>query len=49
MKALMGPEISILLRRYDAVYVEIPKVACTSIKAELARLPETGLIPSPGG
>ncbi len=34
----MGPEISILLRRYDAVYVEIPKVACTSIKAALARL-----------
>ena len=34
----MGPEIAILLEPYDAVYVEIPKVACTSIKVALARL-----------
>ena len=34
----MGPEIGILVRGFDAVYVEIPKVACTSMKVALARL-----------
>lgn len=34
----MGPEVSVLLARYGAVYIEIPKVACTSIKATLAHL-----------
>ncbi len=34
----MGPEIAVLLEHYDAVYVEIPKVACTSLKVALAPL-----------
>lgn len=34
----MGPEASILLHRYAAVYIEIPKVACTSMKAAFAQL-----------
>ena len=34
----MGPEISIYLEPYNAVYVEVPKVACSSIKACLAEL-----------
>jgi hypothetical protein len=32
------PEISVLLADHDAVYVEIPKVACSSIKLALAGL-----------
>ncbi len=34
----MGPEVSVLLERYRAVYVEVPKVACTSLKVALAEL-----------
>jgi hypothetical protein len=34
----LGPEISIHLEAYGAVYVEIPKVACTSIQSSLAAL-----------
>ena len=34
----MGPEIAIYLERYKSVYIEIPKVACTSIKTRLAEL-----------
>lgn len=34
----MGPEICVLLQPYEAVYVEIPKVACTSLKVALAQL-----------
>ncbi|MFT4797266.1 MAG: chondroitin 4-sulfotransferase 11 [Candidatus Azotimanducaceae bacterium] len=33
---LMGSEAAILLEPYAAVYVEIPKVACSSIKVALA-------------
>lgn len=33
-----GPEISVILESHRAVYVEIPKVACTSLKAALAPL-----------
>jgi len=29
---------SILLERYDAVYIETPKVACTSVKTVIARI-----------
>lgn len=32
----MGPEIAVFLEPWRAVYVEIPKVACTSIKVALA-------------
>ena len=46
--AMMGPEISIFLERFDAVYVEIPKVACTSLKVALARLLEVDLDVSGG-
>jgi hypothetical protein len=34
----MGYEIAVFLEHYDAVYVEIPKVACTSLKVALAPL-----------
>lgn len=34
----MGPEIAVYLEHYDAVYVEIPKVASTSLKVALAPL-----------
>src|SRR5262245_38843197 len=34
----IGPEISILLGPYAAVYIEIPKVACTSFKVLFAQL-----------
>lgn len=34
----MGPEIAVLLKSCGAVYVEIPKVACSSIKVALARM-----------
>jgi hypothetical protein len=33
-----GPEVSVLLEPYDAVYIEIPKVACTSFKVAFAQL-----------
>lgn len=36
--APMGPEVSILLEPYAAVYIEIPKVACTSFKVTFAQL-----------
>jgi chondroitin 4-sulfotransferase 11 len=50
----------ILLERYGAVYIEIPKVACTSIKTAIAGLagvtledtggnPHTARWPAPGG
>ena len=44
----MGPEISVLLEPYHAVYVEIPKVACTSLKAAFAPLLGVDLAPSGG-
>ncbi|MEM7019044.1 MAG: sulfotransferase family protein [Pseudomonadota bacterium] len=34
----MGPEINIFLQSYHAVYIEIPKVACSSFKIALADL-----------
>ena len=34
----MGPELAILLAPYGAVYVEVPKVACTSINVALAAM-----------
>lgn len=34
----LGPELAILLTPYNAVYIEIPKVACSSIKVALAAL-----------
>lgn len=34
----MGPETSVFLPSRDVVFIEIPKVACTSIKVALARL-----------
>ena len=34
----MGPEVSVLLQRYGAVYIEVPKVACTSLKVAFAQL-----------
>lgn len=34
----MGPEVSVLLQPYGAVYVEVPKVACTSLKVAFAQL-----------
>ncbi len=34
----MGPEASVLLERYAAAYIEVPKVACTSLKVAFARL-----------
>jgi hypothetical protein len=34
----IGPELSILLAPYHAVYIEIPKVACTSFKVAFAHL-----------
>ncbi len=33
-----GPDISILLEPYRVVYIEIPKVACTSLKVAFAHL-----------
>ncbi len=45
---VMGPEISIHLERYRAVYVEIPKVACTSLKVALAPLVDVDLHASGG-
>jgi hypothetical protein len=39
----MGPEISIYLARHRAVYIEVTKVACTSIKAALAPLVDIDL------
>lgn len=44
----MGPELAIVLKPYDAVYIEIPKVACTSIKVAIAGLLEIEL-DGPGG
>jgi hypothetical protein len=38
-----GPEVSILLEPYDAVYIEIPKVACTSFKVAFAKLLDINL------
>lgn len=34
----IGPEVSVLLESYGAVYIEIPKVACTSLKSAFAQL-----------
>jgi hypothetical protein len=34
----MGPESAILIEPYSAVYIEIPKVACSSIKVALSNL-----------
>jgi hypothetical protein len=34
----MAPEINILLKPYSAVYIEIPKVACTRFKVAFAQL-----------
>jgi len=34
----MGPEVSVYLKPFNAVYVEIPKVACTSLKVAIAQL-----------
>ena len=34
----MGPEVSVLLAAYGAVYIEVPKVACTSLKTAFAGL-----------
>lgn len=33
-----GPEIAIFLEPYAAIYIEIPKVACTSFKVSFAKL-----------
>jgi hypothetical protein len=33
----VGPEISIHLPRHNAAYIEIPKVACTSLKVAFAQ------------
>lgn len=38
VNSAMGPEIAVLLEAWSAVYVEIPKVACSSIKVALAEL-----------
>jgi hypothetical protein len=35
---MRGPEVSVLLERYAAIYIEIPKVACTSLKVAFAQL-----------
>ena len=53
----MGPEIAVYVEGHDAVYVEIPKVACTSVKVALADMlaidlgesgnPHTVAFPSP--
>lgn len=34
----MEPEVTVYLKAFNAVYVEIPKVACTSLKAAIAQL-----------
>src|SRR5262245_19417577 len=34
----MGPEVTVLLERYAAIYIEVPKVACTSLKVAFAQL-----------
>ena len=34
----MGPEVSVLLETYAGVYIEVSKVACTSLKVGLAQL-----------
>ncbi len=34
----MRPEVCVLLESYAALYVEVPKVACTSLKVALAGL-----------
>jgi hypothetical protein len=39
----MGPELTILLEPYAAVYIEIPKVACSSIKVAISELLELEL------
>ncbi len=55
----MAPETDVLLAPWNAVYVEIPKVACTSLKAAFAGLlgmdlaavdgdPHRAAFPSPG-
>lgn len=36
--SIIGPEISIFLEPYRAVYIEVPKVACTSLKVAFAQL-----------
>ncbi len=45
----MGPEVSVLLEGYTAVYIEVPKVACTSLKVALAQLLGMDLAASAGG
>lgn len=43
-----GPEISVHLEPYGAVYIEVPKVACTSLKVVFARLQGVDLTASDG-
>ena len=43
-----GPELSILIQPWQAVYVEVPKVACSSIKLAIAELLDSPL-DGPGG
>lgn len=40
----MGPEIAVYIEPHEAVYIEIPKVACTSIKVALARMLSVDLV-----
>lgn len=40
----MGPDIAVFLMPYGAVYVEIPKVACSSIKVAIARMLNINLV-----
>src|SRR5215831_12189843 len=44
----MRPEGTVLLERYAAVYIEVPKVACTSLKTVFAQLLEVDLDGSGG-
>jgi hypothetical protein len=43
VRSEMGPEVNVLLQRYNAVYIEVPKVACTSLKVAFAQLLEVEL------
>ena len=36
--SLIGPETTVLLAPFDAAYVEIPKVACSSLKVAFAQM-----------
>lgn len=47
-KVMTGPEVAVYLRQYRAVYIEVPKVACSSLKIAFANLLGTSLTDADG-